>query len=207
MQAKGACSVLARSKTSLVLLFSALCLVVFVGVVLAEDRQQGADKGAQSASAASEASKYVGAETCKTCHEEIYNSWEKTPHWKTTLNKKGGPSKQGCEGCHGPGCGPRGRRRRQNQDIRVRGTVTPGDQRSLSELPRRSSPAVALCGIRPRQQRRWMSRLPFSPSRQGKATPASPEPAPVVLRMPYFGQGRFCQTLSPPGQRGSGAMQ
>ena len=50
-----------------------------------------------------EASKYVGAETCKTCHEEIYNAWEKTPHWKTTLNTKGGPSKQGCEGCHGPG--------------------------------------------------------------------------------------------------------
>jgi len=41
---------------------------------------------------------YVGAETCKTCHEEIYNNWAKTPHWKTTLNTKGGPSKQGCEG-------------------------------------------------------------------------------------------------------------
>jgi DmsE family decaheme c-type cytochrome len=67
------------------------------------------DKGAQSASAPSSAaptsddSKYVGAETCKTCHEDIYNAWEKTPHWKTTLNKEGGPSKQGCEGCHGPG--------------------------------------------------------------------------------------------------------
>ena len=46
---------------------------------------------------------YVGAETCKACHEDIYNSWEKTPHWKTTLDTKGGPSHQGCEGCHGPG--------------------------------------------------------------------------------------------------------
>src|SRR6202161_4383623 len=54
-------------------------------------------------SSSPEVSKYVGAETCKTCHEEIYNAWEKTPHWKTTLNTKGGPSKQGCEGCHGPG--------------------------------------------------------------------------------------------------------
>jgi DmsE family decaheme c-type cytochrome len=62
------------------------------------------EKIAQSASApASEVSKYVGAETCKTCHEEIYNAWEKTPHWKTTLNKEAGPSHQGCEGCHGPG--------------------------------------------------------------------------------------------------------
>src|SRR5580692_2651280 len=48
-------------------------------------------------------SDYLGAEVCKTCHEEIYNSWEKTPHWKTTLDTKGGPSHQGCEGCHGPG--------------------------------------------------------------------------------------------------------
>src|SRR5271169_7214515 len=48
-------------------------------------------------------SDYVGAEVCKTCHEEIYSGWEKTPHWKTTLDTKGGPSHQGCEGCHGPG--------------------------------------------------------------------------------------------------------
>ena len=53
--------------------------------------------------ATADASDYVGAETCKTCHEDLYNSWEKSPHWKTTLNSKGGPSHQGCEGCHGPG--------------------------------------------------------------------------------------------------------
>jgi DmsE family decaheme c-type cytochrome len=52
---------------------------------------------------ATNASGYVGTETCKTCHEDVYNNWEKTPHWKTTLDKRGGPSKQGCEGCHGPG--------------------------------------------------------------------------------------------------------
>src|ERR1700727_1953669 len=46
---------------------------------------------------------YLGSEVCKTCHEDIYNNWEKTPHWKTTLDTKGGPSHQGCEGCHGPG--------------------------------------------------------------------------------------------------------
>jgi DmsE family decaheme c-type cytochrome len=46
---------------------------------------------------------YVGAETCKTCHEDLYDHWAKTPHWQTTLNTRGGPSHQGCEGCHGPG--------------------------------------------------------------------------------------------------------
>jgi DmsE family decaheme c-type cytochrome len=63
-----------------------------------------AASGSPSAGAQStNASKYVGAETCKTCHEKIYDGWEKTPHWKTTLDTKGGPSHQGCEGCHGPG--------------------------------------------------------------------------------------------------------
>jgi DmsE family decaheme c-type cytochrome len=46
---------------------------------------------------------YLGAETCKTCHQEIYERWEKSPHWKTTLDTKGGESHQGCESCHGPG--------------------------------------------------------------------------------------------------------
>ena len=67
---------------------------------------QAADKSEKNeppAAAVQDSSKYVGAETCKTCHEEIYNSWEKSPHWKTTLNKSGGTAHQGCEGCHGPG--------------------------------------------------------------------------------------------------------
>src|SRR5690348_12729866 len=45
----------------------------------------------------------IGTQTCKTCHEDIYNNWQKTPHWRTTLDTKGGESRQGCEGCHGPG--------------------------------------------------------------------------------------------------------
>jgi DmsE family decaheme c-type cytochrome len=45
---------------------------------------------------------YVGPEVCKTCHENISNQFDKSPHWKTTLDKRGGPAKQGCEACHGP---------------------------------------------------------------------------------------------------------
>ena len=102
----------ANSRSARVLLLSVLCLFVVVGFAPGQARQQVADKSGpsangQSASApaasapSSDASKYVGAETCKTCHEDVYNAWEKTPHWKTTLNKE--PSHQGCEGCHGPG--------------------------------------------------------------------------------------------------------
>lgn len=44
-------------------------------------------------------SKYVGSDTCKTCHEDLYNkSFANTPH--AALLKEG---KHGCEDCHGPG--------------------------------------------------------------------------------------------------------
>jgi len=96
------------SEATRVLAFSALFLFVPTSSP-SQAASPAPAKGAQSTSPSAppapslEASKYVGAETCKTCHEEIYNSWEKTPHWKTTLDTKGGPSHQGCEGCHGPG--------------------------------------------------------------------------------------------------------
>jgi DmsE family decaheme c-type cytochrome len=45
------------------------------------------------------AAHYVGVDTCKTCHEEIYKkNFEATPHFKTTLQDG-----HGCESCHGPG--------------------------------------------------------------------------------------------------------
>ncbi len=52
---------------------------------------------------AADTSDYVGAETCKACHQPMFESYEKTPHWKTMNDTRGGPPKPGCEGCHGPG--------------------------------------------------------------------------------------------------------
>jgi DmsE family decaheme c-type cytochrome len=52
---------------------------------------------------APDSSQYVGSDTCKTCHEDIYKNFETTPHWKTTLGKRKGPEWEGCEACHGPG--------------------------------------------------------------------------------------------------------
>ena len=50
---------------------------------------------------------YVGADTCKTCHEDIYNNFATTPHFVTTMDSKldarKGPEWHGCEACHGPG--------------------------------------------------------------------------------------------------------
>src|SRR6185437_16260344 len=61
---------------------------------------QGAD-AQKSANAQTKASDYAGSDSCKACHADEYKAWEKSPHWKTTLNKKQGPSAQGCEACHG----------------------------------------------------------------------------------------------------------
>jgi DmsE family decaheme c-type cytochrome len=66
-------------------------------------RSGGAENQGPSSNGAAQASEYMGSETCKACHEDLYSHWEKTPHWKTTLDTKGGPSHQGCEACHGPG--------------------------------------------------------------------------------------------------------
>jgi hypothetical protein len=46
---------------------------------------------------------YVGTETCKTCHEDIFKNFETMPHFVTILENKRGPEWQGCEACHGPG--------------------------------------------------------------------------------------------------------
>jgi len=60
------------------------------------------DAGSVREGWAADPSLYVGSETCKTCHEDIFNNFERTPHWKTTLSKKG-VAWQGCEACHGQG--------------------------------------------------------------------------------------------------------
>jgi len=59
----------------------------------------GADRPAPDSAASGQGPQYVGTETCKTCHEDVFKKqFENTPHYKTTL--KGG---RGCESCHGPG--------------------------------------------------------------------------------------------------------
>ncbi len=54
-----------------------------------------------AAPAAKAAAEYVGMDTCKTCHADVDKQWESTPHYKMLQFKQ--KSKQGCEGCHGPG--------------------------------------------------------------------------------------------------------
>jgi len=88
----------------------ALFIVVLAGVsplwAQANPAPKTAPKQAAPEAALSNASKapteYMGSEACKTCHSEIYEGWEKSPHWKMTLLKEGGTPGHGCEDCHGP---------------------------------------------------------------------------------------------------------
>jgi DmsE family decaheme c-type cytochrome len=87
---------------------AAAILAALVLPARAQDKPAEKDKSnstAQTQPAAAPASQtaYVGADTCKACHEDMYKNFEKTPHWKTTLDVHADPSKQGCEACHGPG--------------------------------------------------------------------------------------------------------
>jgi DmsE family decaheme c-type cytochrome len=84
-------------------------LTLFLNNPLASAQEKPTDKSVSAKQDTTPANKsatkppeYVGAESCKTCHEAIYNSWEKGPHWKQTL-KEGGIAKHGCEDCHGAG--------------------------------------------------------------------------------------------------------
>jgi hypothetical protein len=41
--------------------------------------------------------------TCKVCHEDIFNSLQKTRNWDNVLKTKDGAEAHSCETCHGPG--------------------------------------------------------------------------------------------------------
>ena len=92
--------------------------------------------------------------------------WAKTPHWKTTLNKAGGPAKQGCEGCHGPGA-EHVAGGGDKTKIYVFKKFPRGNQCPLFHLPWRQSPAISFFGIRPCRQRGRLPRLPFASSCRG----------------------------------------
>jgi DmsE family decaheme c-type cytochrome len=70
----------------------AILIFVFPAAIFATDQQ------AKPAAPAAD-SDYAGTDTCKTCHQDIYEKgFARTPHFKTTLNNG-----HGCESCHGPG--------------------------------------------------------------------------------------------------------
>ena len=58
---------------------------------------QPAQTGAPAADA-----KYVGEDTCLTCHDTMVKGYKETPHGRK-LDTRSPAATQGCESCHGPG--------------------------------------------------------------------------------------------------------
>jgi DmsE family decaheme c-type cytochrome len=95
------------------ILTSLIAAFLLVFVLVASGRPQQADKASAERKSKSyerptDPSLYVGAETCKTCHEDMptkgfFKGYEDSPHFVTTLDTKKGPEWHGCEACHGPG--------------------------------------------------------------------------------------------------------
>jgi len=47
--------------------------------------------------------KFVGSDTCKTCHADVWSKFYKNPHFKSIASGTETPEHTGCESCHGPG--------------------------------------------------------------------------------------------------------
>ncbi len=102
-----------RALSISVIVATILAIVTVTMLGVAGQGESGKEKSKASAQSsqgkpASDPSQYVGAETCKTCHEDMpvkdfYKHYESSPHYVTTLDTKKGPEWHGCEACHGPG--------------------------------------------------------------------------------------------------------
>jgi DmsE family decaheme c-type cytochrome len=46
--------------------------------------------------------RFVGSEVCKTCHPDVWQNFNRNPHFKSIASGKETPARTGCEGCHGP---------------------------------------------------------------------------------------------------------
>lgn len=84
---------------ALILVFA----TAIAGKPASDQTKAGAKTQEKSYQRPTDQSLYVGSDTCKTCHEDMYKQFETTRHFATTLDTKGGKEWQGCEACHGPG--------------------------------------------------------------------------------------------------------
>ncbi len=89
-----------RTHSRFAYFLAAVMLVVLLGAARPAFAGDTPPKPAPSAPAATE---YVGADTCKACHEDVYKGIERTPHFKMKFQAARKDEGTGCEACHGPG--------------------------------------------------------------------------------------------------------
>jgi len=79
-------------------------LLAAAGMMAARQGSDATKSVADQKAQTTNASQYVGADTCKGCHEEAGKSIDASPHARILTSKKiRGEMAHGCESCHGPG--------------------------------------------------------------------------------------------------------
>jgi len=98
------------NKTLIAILSLALAGIGWSAVAAAQQKKESGaqkDQAQFNANWPADPASYVGADTCKTCHDEIYTNFARTAHFATTseagTDAHKGPQWHGCEACHGPG--------------------------------------------------------------------------------------------------------
>jgi len=81
-------------------------LILFVLVPRAANQEQNSPKPPATvpapAAAPATPKTYVGSGVCQSCHEDIFNAFQKDPHKAVDFDKKRGREDHACESCHGP---------------------------------------------------------------------------------------------------------
>jgi DmsE family decaheme c-type cytochrome len=77
-------------------------LILWFGATASAATQDQKAKPA-TAKEGSYSAQYVGADNCKTCHEDQFKNVQGTAHYKAFAPKGRGQEWHGCESCHGPG--------------------------------------------------------------------------------------------------------
>ncbi len=90
----------ARLQAALLLL-AALAAIISASDLRGAQEQHGSP--AQSAPAPNKPAEYVGSSTCQGCHEDIFKTFQTSPHEKLETDKKREWETKACESCHGPG--------------------------------------------------------------------------------------------------------
>ncbi len=46
---------------------------------------------------------YLGGQVCRACHPDVWQRFNRNPHFESIALESEPPERRGCEGCHGPG--------------------------------------------------------------------------------------------------------
>jgi DmsE family decaheme c-type cytochrome len=89
--------------SNLWLLLIAILLPVLVAAGQTPEKKATSQQSSPTSSLrGADPSQFVGSETCRSCHEDMFRQWSRNAHAKGAVAHKGAGF-EGCESCHGPG--------------------------------------------------------------------------------------------------------